>query len=380
MKRIETMTDIRTSQIRTYDPATSVVFLKTNERFGGLSNMAPGFPLRVNGIHIRTSEAIYQACRFPHMPNVQQRIINERSPMTAKRQSKPFRKDSRSDWYAMRIKIMRWCLRVKLAQNWEKFGKLLEATNERPIVEQSRYDDFWGAKVAKDGSLVGMNILGRLLMEIRRDLKSDKAKSLRTVEPLPIPDFLLFQRPIDKICNDITTIANPIVFIGGSRSISYLHLEVKQRLNQIIAKGLKVLIGDADGADKAVQQHFKDHNYSNVCIFHMSNPNRKFNGCRNNLSNWSTTAIDCSKGTTGKSFYAMKDRIMTKQSSVGFMIWDSESNGTLNNMKRLLNQGKPVVVHCSTATPPKYHRFFTLKDLKGFYKLLGHSEWILNNF
>lgn len=188
------------SQVRTYDPAASVVFLKTNERFGGLSNMAPGFPLRVNGVRIRTSEALYQACRFPHLPDVQRKIIDEHSPMTAKMRSKPFRNDSRPDWDAVRVKIMRWCLRVKLAQNWREFGRLLLATGDRPIVEQSRKDDFWGAKVAEDGSLVGMNVLGRLLMELREHLKGDEAEGLHAVEPLAIPEFLLFQRPIEMIC------------------------------------------------------------------------------------------------------------------------------------------------------------------------------------
>ena len=187
------------SQVRTYDPSASVVFLKTNERFGGLSNMAPGFPLRVNGVRIRTSEALYQACRFPHLPDVQRKIIDEHSPMTAKMRSKPFRKDSRPDWDAVRVKIMRWCLRVKLAQNWREFGRLLMATADRPIVEQSRKDDFWGAKVAEDGSLVGMNVLGRLLMELREQLKGDEAESLRSIEPLAIPEFLLLQRPIEMI-------------------------------------------------------------------------------------------------------------------------------------------------------------------------------------
>ena len=185
------------SQVRTYDPAASIVFLKTKERFGGLSNMAAGFPLWVNGIQIRTSEALYQACRFPHMPDVQRGIIDERSPMTAKMRSKPFRKNSRPDWDAVRVKIMRWCLRVKLAQNWKEFGRLLLATGERAIVEQSRKDDFWGAKVAEDGSLVGMNVLGRLLMELREQLKGNKAESLRAVESLSIPEFLLFQNPIE---------------------------------------------------------------------------------------------------------------------------------------------------------------------------------------
>lgn len=187
------------SQVRTYNPAASVVFLKTNERFGGLSNMAPGFPLRVNGVRIRTSEALYQACRFPHLPDVQRTIIDEHSPMTAKMRSKPFRNDSRPDWDAVRVKIMRWCLRVKLAQNWREFGRLLLATGDRPIVEQSRKDDFWGAKVADDGSLVGMNVLGRLLMELREHLKAANTENLQAVEPLAITEFLLFRRPIEAI-------------------------------------------------------------------------------------------------------------------------------------------------------------------------------------
>lgn len=187
------------SQVRTYDPSASVVFLKTNERFGGLSNMAPGFPLRVNGVRIRTSEALYQACRFPHMPEVQQLIIGENSPMTAKMRSKPYRRVSRQDWDFVRVKIMRWCLRVKLAQNWREFGRLLLATGDRPIVEQSRKDDFWGAKVAEDGTLVGMNVLGRLLMELREQLKGDEAESLRFIEPLAISEFLLFGQSIEAV-------------------------------------------------------------------------------------------------------------------------------------------------------------------------------------
>jgi len=187
------------SQVRTYDRAESVVFLKTKERFGGLSNMAPGFPLRVNRVRIRTSEALYQACRFPHMPEVQQLIIGENSPMTAKMRSKPYRRVSRHDWDFVRVKIMRWSLRVKLAQNWREFGRLLLSTGDRPIVEQSRKDDFWGAKVADDGTLVGMNVLGRLLMELREQLKGDEAESLRFIEPLAISEFLLFGQPIEAV-------------------------------------------------------------------------------------------------------------------------------------------------------------------------------------
>ena len=63
------------NQLRTYRRADSAVFLKTKEKYGGLSNMAGGFPLVVNDIKIRTSEALYQAYRFPHIPDVQRLII-----------------------------------------------------------------------------------------------------------------------------------------------------------------------------------------------------------------------------------------------------------------------------------------------------------------
>lgn len=186
-------------QTRTYERGQSVVFLKTNDVFGGLSNMAGGFPLEVNGVKIRTSEALYQVCRFPHRAEVQRLIIEQTSPMTAKMKSKPYRKDSRPDWDFVRVKIMRWCLRVKLAQNWESFRKLLLDTGERMIVEESRKDDFWGAKLKDERTLVGTNVLGRLLMELREEVKSGWQESLLIVEPLTIQDFLLNGHPIESI-------------------------------------------------------------------------------------------------------------------------------------------------------------------------------------
>ncbi|MCI0717507.1 MAG: NADAR family protein [Acidobacteria bacterium] len=185
-----------TSQTRTYLRGESVVFRKTRETFGGLSNMASGFPLEVNRVTIWSAEALYQACRFPHLPEVQRLIIHQRSPMTAKMKSKPYRKDSRPDWMKVRVKVMRWCLRVKLAQHWEKFGHLLLETGDRPIVEESRKDAFWGAKPQDDGSLIGINALGRLLMELREELRRQNSNQLKSVAPIPIPDFSLFGEPI----------------------------------------------------------------------------------------------------------------------------------------------------------------------------------------
>lgn len=189
----------RNCQTRAYHRANSAVFLKTKEKHGGLSNMAGGFPLVVNGEAIRTSEALYQACRFPHMPELQHEIIAQRSPMTAKMKGKPYRHISRPDWDAVRVKIMRWCLQAKLAQNWDKFSDLLLETGDMSIVEHSRRDDFWGAKPIDGETLVGTNALGRLLMELRERVKDEPRENLEYVAPLPIPEFLLYQRPIEPI-------------------------------------------------------------------------------------------------------------------------------------------------------------------------------------
>lgn len=193
------------SNNRVYFRQECVVFRKTKEQFGGLSNMAAGYPLRINGIRILTSEALYQACRFPHLPEVQRLIISQSSPMTAKMKSKPYRKDSRPDWDVVRVKIMRWCLRVKLAQNWDKFSALLLSTGERPIIEDSRKDVFWGAKSVDEETLAGMNVLGRLLMELREWLKQPNHEWLQIVEPPNIPQFLLMGREIGVI-----EIPNPV--------------------------------------------------------------------------------------------------------------------------------------------------------------------------
>lgn len=188
------------SPLRTYLREESVVFLKTKEEWGGLSNMAGGYSLRVNGVRILTSEALYQACRFPHDPEIQKLIIGQVSPMAAKMKSKPYRQDhSRDDWEKVRIPIMRWCLRVKLALNWEKFGNDLLKTGERAIVEESRRDAFWGATPVDAKTLHGVNALGRLLMELREQLRGPDADGLRVVEPLTIPDFLLFSKRIARV-------------------------------------------------------------------------------------------------------------------------------------------------------------------------------------
>lgn len=62
-------------EIRHYPVEECIAFRKTKEPYGGLSNMAPKYPIVICGVKVLTSEALYQACRFPGLPEIQQMII-----------------------------------------------------------------------------------------------------------------------------------------------------------------------------------------------------------------------------------------------------------------------------------------------------------------
>lgn len=179
-----------------------VVFFKVDEEFGPLSNMAGGYPLRVSGILVSSSEALYQACRFPQHPDWQQEIITQGSPMGAKMKAKKDRRredHSRPDWAQVEVDIMRWVLRVKLAQHFGTIAGLLRATADRPIVEKSRNDRVWGAVEDKDGILRGRNQLGVLLVELRGVVESGTPELLKVVTPPAISDFRLLGKPIETV-------------------------------------------------------------------------------------------------------------------------------------------------------------------------------------
>ncbi|WP_433863964.1 NADAR family protein [Sphingobacterium thalpophilum] len=192
--------DIDNSKIRVYAAETSIVFKKNNDSFGELSNMSMRFPLNINGIKVLNTEALYQACRFPNDIDLQKRIIFENSPMKVKMISKASAGKSREDWDDVKLKVMKWCIRVKLAQNFVSFGIVLDRTKSFYIVENSSRDNFWGAIPNKDlTKYTGQNALGRLLMELREEYRSEKKYRLLEVVKPDILDFKLFGENVDDI-------------------------------------------------------------------------------------------------------------------------------------------------------------------------------------
>jgi len=202
-----------------YSLSRSMWFKKVNELNGLFSNMFAS-PVKVNGITFRTTEALFQACRFPDYPDVQREVINQQSPMSAKMKAKAYKKAgyTRSDWgdtnlisdeNNLRVEVMRWCIRVKLAYHFRDFSSLLLRNKTFDIVEYAptKNHTFWGAFPFDENkmNLKGQNILGKLLMELRHEflLKLDQ-NQVRDFLCVPVPEisnFLMLGKQIQSIDN-----------------------------------------------------------------------------------------------------------------------------------------------------------------------------------
>ncbi|MGH9834019.1 MAG: hypothetical protein ACREBD_16060 [Blastocatellia bacterium] len=131
------------------------------------------------------------------------------------------------------------------------------------------------------------------------------------------------------------------VFIGGSRRISRLDAEVTRRIDQMIERELDILIGDANGADKAVQTYLSERQYPNVVVFCTGGQ------CRNNVGEWPVTSVPAPHNVRDFRFYTAKDAAMACEADVGLMLWDGQSAGTIVNVARMVAADKPVVVYVS---------------------------------
>jgi ribA/ribD-fused uncharacterized protein len=86
--------------------------------------------------------------------------------MIAARMGRDRKKPLRRDWESVKTDIMREVVRAKFTQHAD-IRKVLLATGDATIVEHTANDSFWGD--GGDGS--GKNMLGRILMEVREELK-----------------------------------------------------------------------------------------------------------------------------------------------------------------------------------------------------------------
>jgi hypothetical protein len=131
------------------------------------------------------------------------------------------------------------------------------------------------------------------------------------------------------------------VFLGGSRKVSRLNEAIRTRLQEIVRREMHIVVGDANGADRALQGQLAEWKYPHVTVYYVGK------APRNNEGSWPTQRIDTPRGAKGFDFYSTKDRAMARDAECGLMLWDGDSRGTLANVETLVSGGKPVATYVS---------------------------------
>lgn len=121
--------------------------------------------------------------------------------------------------------------------------------------------------------------------------------------------------------------------------MSRLNEDIKARLDSIVEQRCLVLVGDANGADKAAQRHFHELGYQSVIVFCVEE------SCRNNVGDWEFQRVTPPHERKDLDFFSAKDRVMAKEADYGFMIWDTKSAGTVLNVGRLVSDNKIAVIY-----------------------------------
>ena len=146
-------------------------FRYSRAAWGAFSNFSPlAVPIAAGPWTFVTSEAVYQAGKFAARPDVQQRIAEAPTPAQAAAIGRTPGLGIDPGWNAQRVDVMRWVLRLKREANPAEIDALLAATGDRPIVEVSTRDPWWGARPVAN-RYEGRNVLGRLWMELREQLR-----------------------------------------------------------------------------------------------------------------------------------------------------------------------------------------------------------------
>jgi hypothetical protein len=141
------------------------------------------------------------------------------------------------------------------------------------------------------------------------------------------------------------------VFVSGSSKTQdeaseyyrkELPKDIRSQLNRHIRKGNKIIVGDAPGIDRQVQDYLNDKGYDNVEIY---GPGKKVRYTAN--EKWKTNPIDATEfEEMSPEWLRKKDIAMTDAADEGLaVILDEGAKATRNNVDRLISQNKNVKVY-----------------------------------
>ncbi len=182
------------------------------------------------------------------------------------------------------------------------------------------------------------------------------------------------------------------VFVSGSsktqdESSGYYRKElpkdIQKQLDEHMRKGNRIIVGDAPGIDRQVQDYLNSKKYRNVEVY---GPGKEVRYTAN--SKWKTNPIDDPDHEPGsKEWLAKKDIAMTEAADEGLaIVLDEGAKATRKNVQRLSEGGKGVRVYSLNKDgndtweddwDRKWNTSYASKDVKkanDIYKTLSKQE------
>lgn len=146
---------------------SEIKFYSTKGEHGCFSNFSK-HPLTLKDQTWPTSEHYFQAQKFAGT-KFETAVRKCDSAKEAAEMGRERSLPLRSDWLQVRDDVMREAVYAKFSQN-EDCKKTLLSTGDAELIEHTTNDSYWGD--GGDGS--GQNMLGRILMETRTRLRSER--------------------------------------------------------------------------------------------------------------------------------------------------------------------------------------------------------------
>jgi len=143
------------------------------------------------------------------------------------------------------------------------------------------------------------------------------------------------------------------IFVAGSRQLSRLPAEVKVRLDMMVEKGFQILVGDANGADKAVQTYLALHG---AALPEQRRPLAYARG-------------GCSQGRPRPRLLLPQGPRDGRPRRVRPDAVGRQEQGTINNVVNLSRRGKLVVVYVAPT-----RQFRTMKTFGDLKRLLADGD------
>ena len=160
--------------INRYPADRCALIKKAEEEWGILGNFGRASVV-VNGVEFSNTEKLFQCMKFAHLPIIQEIYAQNNMGIKMKAKKKEYEQYVREDWPRFFLDALKFVLVTKYEQS-EEFRNELARSKGLYIVEdessRNKVADAYGT-VREGNEMVGPNLLGQFLMELRDTGKLD---------------------------------------------------------------------------------------------------------------------------------------------------------------------------------------------------------------